>query len=120
MYTSNKGGNAIFDAIALNESVVCLKMDSKNGQYNYLNRCGDSIKQMLIQNHLLAFLSLNDTKLGNTALEKLVEGLQSNSTLAHMKLMKNGLIGCKSMVTLLEMHIFEVDISKNNIVDVER
>ena len=93
-------------------------MDSKNGQYNYLNRCGDSIRQMLIQNHLLALLSLCDTKLGNTAFERLVEGLSVNSTMAHVRLMKNGLMGCKSMISLLEMHIFEVDISKNNIVNV--
>ena len=118
VYILIKGGNAIFNAIAANASVTCLNLDSKNGQYNYLNRCGDSIKQMFVNNHLLTYLSLNETKLGNNAFDKLVEGVQNNSTIAHIKLIKNGIVGCKSVVALLEMPIYEIDLSKNSFIDV--
>jgi hypothetical protein len=73
---------------------------------------------MLVNNHLLTYLSLNETKLGNNAFDKLVEGAQNNSTISHIKLIKNGIVGCKSVVSLLEMPIYEIDISKNSFIDV--
>jgi len=73
---------------------------------------------MLMFNQVLSYLSLNDTKLGNESFEKLVEGLQNNLNITQLKLSKNGLIANKSICALMQLPIFDLDISKNNLNDV--
>ncbi len=93
-------------------------MDSKNGQCNYLCRCGDSIKQMLIKNTTLAYLSLNDTKLGNIAFQKIIDGLEQNQCLTILRLSKNKLNNCDYIIKLIEINLQEIDISRNDLSEV--
>jgi hypothetical protein len=93
-------------------------MDSKSGQCNYLCRCGDSIKGMLIKNSILTYISLNDTKLGNIAFQKIIDGLGQNQSLAILRLSKNKLNNCDYIIKLIELNLLEIDLSRNNLSEV--
>jgi glutamine amidotransferase PdxT len=70
---------------------------------------------MLMKNNILSYLSLNDTKLGIIALQKIIEGLVFNTCIGILRLSKNGLNSCEAIVKLLEMNLLEVDLSRNNL-----
>ena len=101
-----------------NESINCLSLSSMPGHPNNLSRCGEHLKEMIVKNQMLSYLSLNETKLGNESFDLLTDGLLNNTTLAQLKIFNNGLDVGKSIISILQLPIFELDLSHNNLSNV--